>query len=152
MLQLPRFWRRLWYWMLVVAEGREWEIKPLERELWTVGTLNNLRSSKGGLRRRLLFPVCPTYGKLHRGVCRAGLGVCYRCGKEGHMVRECPMPDSRGTQGFRQPVASSQPPRQVPYPQQTYLPRWGQQRQPVHPGHPVTLGARIKGDRLGYIL
>ncbi|XP_057960665.1 uncharacterized protein LOC131152809 [Malania oleifera] len=35
-------------------------------------------------------PACPSCGKKHLGECRAGRGVCYRCGEPGHMMRECP--------------------------------------------------------------
>ncbi|KAJ4971652.1 hypothetical protein NE237_004751 [Protea cynaroides] len=85
--------------------------KTLGKRIMDRRDFNEPQKFQRDLRERLLFPTCPTYGKLHRGVCRAGLGVCFRCGKEGHMVRECPMPDPRGTQGVGQLVASGQPPR-----------------------------------------
>lgn len=36
-------------------------------------------------------PNCPDYEKKHRGACHRTLGACFRCGKTGHMVRDCPM-------------------------------------------------------------
>ncbi|KAF5468689.1 hypothetical protein F2P56_012826 [Juglans regia] len=36
------------------------------------------------------YPLCPKCGKCHPGECRSGYGVCYRCGKPGHLIRDCP--------------------------------------------------------------
>ncbi|XP_057974910.1 uncharacterized protein LOC131162431 [Malania oleifera] len=33
--------------------------------------------------------ACPTCGKRHSGKCLWGLDICYRCGKPGHMMRDC---------------------------------------------------------------
>lgn len=32
---------------------------------------------------------CPTCGKTHRGVCLQGKNACFRCGKPGHISRDC---------------------------------------------------------------
>ncbi|XP_061360189.1 uncharacterized protein LOC133304207 [Gastrolobium bilobum] len=34
--------------------------------------------------------VCPKCKKNHAGECLAGRGVCFKCGKPGHMLRQCP--------------------------------------------------------------
>ena len=31
----------------------------------------------------------PKYGKDHHGECRQGTNICFRCGKPGHIVRDC---------------------------------------------------------------
>ena len=39
------------------------------------------------------FPSCPSCGKRHKGECRAGMNVCFRCGKPGHHFRDCRVRD-----------------------------------------------------------
>ncbi|XP_040999715.1 uncharacterized protein LOC121245871 [Juglans microcarpa x Juglans regia] len=34
---------------------------------------------------------CRTCNQVHSGECRKGSGLCFRCGKSGHYIRECPM-------------------------------------------------------------
>ncbi|XP_028082973.1 uncharacterized protein LOC114284268 [Camellia sinensis] len=35
-------------------------------------------------------PVCPECGWRHRGICRRLSGACFRCGKTGHLIKDCP--------------------------------------------------------------
>ncbi|XP_042958129.1 uncharacterized protein LOC122293683 [Carya illinoinensis] len=49
------------------------------------------------------YSPCPKCGKLHSGECYKGYGVCYRCGKPGHMIRDCPNAKQGSGVGDRKP-------------------------------------------------
>ncbi|XP_028123759.1 uncharacterized protein LOC114320884 [Camellia sinensis] len=34
--------------------------------------------------------VCSEYGRRHRGICHRLTGACFRCGKTGHFLKDCP--------------------------------------------------------------
>ncbi|XP_042983242.1 uncharacterized protein LOC122312647 [Carya illinoinensis] len=43
-----------------------------------------------GRQKPSFYSPCPKCGKRHLGECHKGYRVCYRCGKPGHMIRDCP--------------------------------------------------------------
>ncbi|XP_042956291.1 uncharacterized protein LOC122292137 [Carya illinoinensis] len=49
------------------------------------------------------YSPCPKCGKLHPGECYKGYGICYRCGKPGHMIRDCPNAKQGSGAGDRKP-------------------------------------------------
>ncbi|XP_010648083.1 uncharacterized protein LOC104878882 [Vitis vinifera] len=49
------------------------------------------RNQNKGKATQNLDGICPTCGKKHRGrSCYRETGACFGCGKQGHMVRDCP--------------------------------------------------------------
>ncbi|KAF3620240.1 hypothetical protein FXO38_32476 [Capsicum annuum] len=44
--------------------------------------------SQGSVSGARTYSLCKTYEKHHQGIYRAGSGICFRCGKPGHRVRD----------------------------------------------------------------
>nr|AXI69408.1 Reverse Transcriptase [Olea europaea subsp. europaea] len=57
------------------------------------GKWQNKKANGGANANKSIVPViepCPKCGKTHRGVCLQGKNVCFRCGKPGHIFKDCP--------------------------------------------------------------
>ena len=59
-------------------------------------------------------PQCPTCQRFHTGECHRATGACFKCGKTGHMIRDCPMWQNTGgarseptVQGHREQAPST---------------------------------------------
>ncbi|XP_061363194.1 uncharacterized protein LOC133306829 [Gastrolobium bilobum] len=67
---------------------------------------NNFASDggrKNAGRMNSQIQVCPRCKKNHAGECLAGKGVCFKCGKPGHMLKQCPQ--NRSHNSSNQPTA-----------------------------------------------
>ncbi|XP_028059685.1 uncharacterized protein LOC114263367 [Camellia sinensis] len=51
----------------------------------------NTGSSSSSSQSSRSIPNCPDRRRKHKGACYRASGACFRCGKTGHMVRNCPM-------------------------------------------------------------
>ncbi|XP_028095421.1 uncharacterized protein LOC114295397 [Camellia sinensis] len=81
----------------LVAQNRvsEWNGKRQNNQ-WTKGSITppNKKQNSGNSSITTLThnstPVCPACGRQHRGTCHWKTGACFKCGKTGHPVRDCP--------------------------------------------------------------
>ncbi|XP_028093216.1 uncharacterized protein LOC114293365 [Camellia sinensis] len=87
----------------VIAEGNftaqsqisEWKGKRQNNQLSRGSTAPASKKQNSGTTSVSILtpdsiPVCSEYGKRHQGTCYQKSGACFRCGKTGHLIRDCP--------------------------------------------------------------
>ncbi|XP_028056945.1 uncharacterized protein LOC114260944 [Camellia sinensis] len=77
-------------------------VNVLDRALMSETNMANCNHTSGSIRDSA--PTCPECGKKHRGVCYRTTGACFKCGKTGHVVKNCPLIEQ---QNVNRPTASS---------------------------------------------
>ncbi|XP_021621534.1 uncharacterized protein LOC110621571 [Manihot esculenta] len=84
------------------SEPSTWSTATWKGVKWGNTSKKKVRGLKGSKKnKRLGYDVgvssgrgrakCERCGRMHKGVCLAGTTACFRCGQEGHMMRECPI-------------------------------------------------------------
>ncbi|XP_028068632.1 uncharacterized protein LOC114271216 [Camellia sinensis] len=83
----------------IAAQNRisEWKGKRQNIQLSKGSTTPNKKQNSGtssaSTPTRDSAPVCADCGKKHQGTCHRLIGACFRCGKTGHLVKDCPQRD-----------------------------------------------------------
>ncbi|XP_028105428.1 uncharacterized protein LOC114304473 [Camellia sinensis] len=80
---------------LVKAPTTEWRGKRsgygFRKGRSFVNKKQNTGSTSSSSQSSRSIPVCSDCGRKHRGVCYRASGACFRYGKIGHVVRDCPL-------------------------------------------------------------
>ncbi|KAL7164630.1 hypothetical protein ACSBR2_040513 [Camellia fascicularis] len=72
------------------------------------GSTTNYSQGSGSI------PPCSDCGKKHKRVCYKISGACYRCGKVGHMVKDCPSTSQGNSKAAASAAASTVAPKPNP--------------------------------------
>ncbi|XP_022149380.1 uncharacterized protein LOC111017810 [Momordica charantia] len=66
----------------------------VKRKFASFSSSQRSRGHQHHVQRQTAPPVCPSCKKSHVGPCWLGKRICFKCQKEGHFARECPMTGS----------------------------------------------------------
>ncbi|GMN27891.1 hypothetical protein TIFTF001_041095 [Ficus carica] len=84
------------------SQTRQNEVPKNNNNNQNRGNFGNQGKSLGGgqpAKQARNIPPCSKCGKLHLGECRMGTNLCYGCGHEGHLFKDCP---NKNYQPFQQ--------------------------------------------------
>ena len=71
------------------GRGKGPQRRDRSREVSITSTPGTSSGSARPGRQHFSYPICLNCQRRHRGPCRVGTGVCYRCGLPGHIAKQC---------------------------------------------------------------
>ncbi|XP_028117247.1 uncharacterized protein LOC114314916 [Camellia sinensis] len=99
------------------AESKRVKKQKVETVSESMGSVNeNLTSKFSDNTKResggsVGVPTCKECGRQHWSICRRGTGVCFKCGRKGHIAKACPQIYSRNERPIASGVNSTMAPK-----------------------------------------
>ncbi|GMN22346.1 hypothetical protein TIFTF001_048981 [Ficus carica] len=72
------------------SQGGQWNNNKSKGNFSYQRNHNNRQGGGQPAKQARNIPPCSKCGKLHLGECRMGTNLCYGCGREGHLSKDCP--------------------------------------------------------------
>ncbi|GMN31376.1 hypothetical protein TIFTF001_046509 [Ficus carica] len=72
------------------SQGGQWNNNKRNGNFSNQRNHNNRQGGGQPAKQARNIPPCSKCGKLHLGECRMGTNLCYGCGREGHLSKDCP--------------------------------------------------------------
>ncbi|GMN31817.1 hypothetical protein TIFTF001_049720 [Ficus carica] len=72
------------------SQGGQWNNNKRKGNFSNQRNHNNRQGGGQPAKQAMNIPPCSKCGKLHLGECRMGTNLCYGCGREGHLSKNCP--------------------------------------------------------------